>query len=70
MENNVAWFTKRFAKKGDIVYFVVKDKKVSYLTGKGLLGEETDKKTWGDAERYIQSFNIDEIIYCKPIELE
>ena len=69
MENNVAGFTKRFAKKGDIVYFVVKDDKVSYLTGKGLLGEETDKKPWEDAERYIQSFNVDEIIYCKPITL-
>ena len=69
MENNVAGFTKRFAKKGDIVYFVVKDDKVSYLTGKGLLGEETDKKPWEDAERYIQSFNVDEIIYCKPIAL-
>ena len=69
MENNVAGFTKRFAKKGDIVYFVVKDDKVSYLTGKGLLGEETDKKPWEDADRYIQSFEVDEIIYCKPIAL-
>ena len=69
MENNAAGFTKRFAKKGDIVYFVVKDEKVSYLTAKGLLGEETDKKPWEDAERYIQSFNIDEITYCKPIAL-
>ena len=69
MENNVAGFTKRFAKKGDIVYFVVNYEKVSYLTAKGLLGEETDKKPWGDAERYIQSFNVDEITYCKPIAL-
>ena len=37
MENNVAGFTKRFAKKGDIVYFVVNYEKVSYLTAKGLL---------------------------------
>ena len=69
MENNVAGFTKRFANKGDIVYFVVNYEKVSYLTAKGLLGEETDKKPWGDAERYIQSFNVDEITYCKPIAL-
>ena len=69
MENNVAGFTKRFAKKGDIVYFVVKNEKVSYLTAKGLLGEETDKKPWEDSERYIQSFNVDEITYCKPIAL-
>ena len=44
MRNNVAGFTKRFAKKGDIVYCVVKNEKVSYLVAKGLLGEETDKK--------------------------
>lgn len=69
MDNNVAGFTKRFAKKGDIVYFVVKNDKVSYLTGKGLLGEETDKKPWEDAERYVQSFNVDEITYCNPIAL-
>ena len=46
MENDVAGFTKRFAKKGDIVYFVVNYEKVSYLTAKGLLGEETDKKPY------------------------
>lgn len=69
MDNNVAGFTKRFAKKGDIVYFVVKSEKVSYLTARGVLGEETDKKPWEDADRYIQSFEVDEIIYCKPIAL-
>ena len=69
MKSNVAGFTKRFAKKGDIIYFVVKNEKISYLTAKGLLGEETDKKPWEDAERYIQSFNVDEIIYCEPIAL-
>ena len=60
MENNIAGFTKRFAKKGDVVYFVVKNEKVSYLMAKGILGDETDKRPWEDAERYVQSFNIDE----------
>ena len=70
MENNIAGFTKRFAKKGDIVYFVVKNEKVSYLMAKGILGEETDKRPWEDAERYVQSFEIDEITYCNPIALK
>ena len=46
MEESVAGFTKRFAQKGDIVYFIVKYNKLSYLVVKGVLGEQTDKKTW------------------------
>ena len=34
MDNNVEGFTKIFAKKGDIVYFIVKSKKISYLTSR------------------------------------
>lgn len=70
MEESVAGFTKRFAQKGDIVYFIVKYNKLSYLVVKGVLGEQTDKKTWEDAERYVQAFDVEEIIYCDLIALK
>lgn len=69
VKEKVVGFSKRLAETGDLIYIVVKHDKVTYCGVRGVIGEQTDYKPWENSELYVQSFNLENIEYCKPFNL-
>lgn len=65
----VAGFKKRVASKGDLIYLTVKQSGTYYCGMRAIISEPTDRKPWQDSEKYVQSFTLEKIEYCKPFDL-
>ena len=71
LEYKVAGFTRKIKENPEntYIYFAVKVNGDSYCGARGVLGDLTDLKPWNDAERYVQSFKIHNLEYCKPFKV-
>lgn len=64
-------FMKRFKEnlKDTYIYLTVKAGNFSYCGARGILGELTECKPWGDAIEYKQCFKINNVEYCEPFKI-
>jgi hypothetical protein len=69
VQEEVAGFTRRGPGKGDVVYLCVNHKGTPFCGVRMILGDETDKKPWPDADRYVASFVAEKIEFCEPFDL-
>lgn len=71
VDEKVAGFSQKFryGGKGDILYLAVKIGKKSFCGVRGVLDDITDNKPWNDPDKYIQSFKIKNLEYCKPFDI-
>lgn len=64
-------FMKRFKEnpKDTYIYLTVKAGNFSYCGARGILGDLTECKPWGDAIEYKQCFKINSVEYCEPFKI-
>lgn len=69
LDHEVAGFTNRGPKSGDVVYLVVKVKQKSLCGARFILNEPTDEKPWPDGDNYINVFSVKDTEFCKPFDI-
>lgn len=65
LDHKVAGFTHRGQNSGDLIYLLVKQGKTSLCGARFVLDEISDEKPWEDADKYVISYTIKDIEYCK-----
>jgi hypothetical protein len=69
IEKQIAGFMQRGASPGDIVHLALKIEKISYCWARGILGNITDESPWEDNDLYVHRLRLNNITFCKPIDL-
>ena len=70
VENEVAGFGNRSPQKGDLIDLSYKVDNETLCGARFVLDRETDEKPWNDSERYVVSFKVRNVEYCKPFPLK
>jgi hypothetical protein len=69
IEKQIVGFMQRGASPGDIVHLALKIEKISYCWARGILGNITDESPWEDNDLYVHRLRLNNITFCKPIDL-
>ncbi|KGM93452.1 hypothetical protein Z955_15015 [Clostridium botulinum C/D str. DC5] len=70
MKEKTIGFTKNIGDKEDIIFLVVKINKAAICGARVIISEKTNYKPWKDFNKYKICFNITNIEFCKPFQVE
>jgi len=70
IEKEVAGFSQLSPTPGDQIYLAIKIKGFSYIGARGIIGETTTNRPWPNSQNYKFSFELTNIEYCKPFNLQ
>lgn len=70
IEHKVAGFSGLSPMKGDMIYLAVKFNGISYIGARGIIGDPTNTKPWVDASKYKYNFQLKQVEYCTPFEIQ
>lgn len=69
LDNKVAGFTHRGPEPGDVIYLLVRKCKKTECGARFVLDYITDEKPWEDSDKYVVSFSIKDIEFCRLFDI-